>query len=86
MKGVHGLLREILSLLVTIQHDTDMLGWGAGGTWLSQEDIRAASLGEVVVLELSTERQGEAGHRDGREEAGRLCPVERTKCAKTQKC
>ena len=31
MKGVHGLLREILSLLVTIQHDTDMLGWG--GRW-----------------------------------------------------
>ena len=45
MKGVHGLVREILSLLVMIQHDTDMLGRGEGGTWLSQMDIRAASLG-----------------------------------------
>lgn len=86
MKGVHGLVREILSLLVMRQHDTDMLGGERGGTWLSQVDIRAGSLEEAVVLELSTERQGEAGHRDGGEEAGRLCPMERTKCAKTQKC
>ena len=78
------MVREILRLLVMTQHDTDMPR--EGGTWLSQVDIRAGSLGEAVVLELSAERKGEAGHRDGGEEAGRLCPVERTKCAKTQKC
>lgn len=78
------MVREILRLLVMTQHDTDMPR--EGGTWLSQVDIRAGSLGEAVVLELSAERKGEAGHREGGEEAGRLCPVERTKCAKTQKC
>ena len=75
---------EILRLMVITQHDTDTPR--EGGTWLSQEDIRAGSLEEAVVLELSAERKGEAGHRKWGEEAGRLCPVERTKCAKTQKC
>lgn len=75
---------EILRLLVITQHDTDTPR--EGGTWLSQEDIRAGSLEEAVVLELSAERKGEAGHRKWGEEAGSLCPVERTKCAKTQKC
>lgn len=78
------MVREILRLLVMTQHNTDMPR--EGGTWLSQVDIRAGSLEEAVVLELSAERKGEAGHREGGEEAGRLCPVERTKCAKTQKC
>ena len=53
------MVREILRLLVMTQHDTDMPR--EGGTWLSQVDIRAGSLGEAVVLELSAERKGEAG-------------------------
>jgi len=71
MKGVHGLVGEILRLLVMTQHDTDTPR--EGGTWLSQVDIRAGSLEEAVVLEPSAERKGEAGHRKGGEEAGRLC-------------
>ena len=40
---------EILRLLVITQHDTDTPR--EGGTWLSQEDIRAGSLEEAVRAE-----------------------------------
>lgn len=39
------------------QHDTDMPR--EGGTCLSQVDIRAGSLEEAVVLELSAEKEKE---------------------------